>query len=50
MCDKILTPVDISQRQAEKMVLKQEKIQRFIKDKEIKKIIFVPKKLINLVV
>ena len=48
--DKILTPVDISQRQAEKMVLKQGKIQRFIKDKEIKKIIFVPKKLINLVV
>ncbi|MCG2687050.1 leucine--tRNA ligase [Candidatus Parcubacteria bacterium] len=48
--DKILTPIDISQRQAKKKVLQQEKIQRFIKDKEIKKIIFVPGRLINLVV
>ena len=48
--DKILTSIDISQKQAEKMVLQREKIQKFIKDKKIKKIIFVPKKLINLVI
>ncbi len=48
--DKILTPINISQRQAEKMACQRKKIQHFVKDKEIKKIIFVPKKLINLVV
>jgi len=48
--DKILTSIDISQKQAEKMVLQREKIQKFIKDKKIKKIIFVPKKLINFVI
>ena len=48
--DKILTPINISQKDVEIAILKREKIQSFIKDKKIKKIIFVPGRLINLVV
>ena len=47
--DKVVTKADISQTQAEKIVLKRQKIQNHIKDKHIKKIIFVKGKLINFV-
>ncbi len=47
--DKIETEADISQREAEGLALKSEKVKKWIKDKKIKKTIFVPGKLINLV-
>ncbi len=47
--DKIEVNGGITQKQAEEIVLKSEKIKIFIADKEIKKIIFVPDKLINFV-
>ncbi|MCD6550062.1 leucine--tRNA ligase [bacterium] len=48
--DKIEVSADISQEEAKKLALKQEKVQNWIGNKEIKKVIFVPKKLINIVV
>ncbi|MFC1629609.1 leucine--tRNA ligase [Patescibacteria group bacterium] len=42
--------VGISENEARKLALSQENIQRWIEDKEIKKVIFVPDKLINVVV
>jgi leucyl-tRNA synthetase len=48
--DKIETKSGITQKEAEKLVLKSEKIQASIGKSEVKKIIFVPNKLINFVV
>jgi len=45
--DKIEVDADITQKEAEKIVLKSEKIKRLLEGKEVKKIIFVPNKLIN---
>jgi leucyl-tRNA synthetase len=48
--DKIEVESDITQKEAEKIVLKSEKIKNWIKDaKEIEKVVFVAGKLINLV-
>jgi len=41
---------DLSREKVKELALQDEKIQKYIKGKEIKKIIIVPKKLINLVV
>ncbi len=46
--DKISVPADISQNEAEKLALSLEKVQKFIQNKQIKKIIFTGK-VINLV-
>lgn len=43
-------PVNSSQKEAEREALKQEKIRNFLADKSIKKIIYVPDKLINFVI
>jgi len=48
--DKIEVPIDISEKEAREIVLSREKIKKYIKDKKIKKTIFVPGKLINFVV
>ena len=47
---KIIVSADISQKEAEKLVLAEEKIKKIIGDQKIKKIIFVPKRLINIVI
>lgn len=48
--DKIFAPAGISEKQAEKLALKSEKIQRIVGKSEIKKTIFVADKLINIVI
>ncbi len=48
--DKFKVKAGISKEKAKELVLKREKIKERIKNKEIKKIIFVPNELINLVV
>jgi len=47
--DKIEVDANISQKEAEKIVLKSEKIKQLLKGKEVQKIIFVPNKLVNFV-
>jgi leucyl-tRNA synthetase len=48
--DKIEAKAGISQKEAERLVLKSEKIKANIGKSEIKKIVFVPNKLINIVI
>ncbi|MBU2539653.1 leucine--tRNA ligase [Patescibacteria group bacterium] len=47
--DKIEVDSDITQKEAEKLALNSEKIKKWIEGKEVKKIIFILGKLINLV-
>jgi len=47
---KIVASYGISQKEAEKLVLAEEKIKNLIGNQKIKKIIFVPNRLINIVV
>lgn len=48
--DRLEAPVDLTQKEAEELVLQSEKIQKLLAGKEIKKIIFVPNRLVNIVV
>ena len=48
--DKIKADYGLSQKEAEKMSLSQEKIKKWTNQKKIKKIFFIPNKLINIVV
>ncbi len=48
--DKIKVPADISEKEAKEKALASEKIKKYTEGKEIKKTIFVPGRLINLVV
>ena len=48
--DKIEVEVDIPEEEARKLAFSREKVQKWIEGKEIKKVIFVPGKLINIVV
>jgi len=48
--DKIEVEADISEEKAKELAISQEKVQKWIGDKEIKKVIFVPGKLINIVI
>jgi leucyl-tRNA synthetase len=48
--DRIPAPVGVSQKEAESMALSSEKIKKLIAGFKIKKIIFVPKRLINIVI
>ncbi|HOW12733.1 MAG TPA: leucine--tRNA ligase [Candidatus Pacearchaeota archaeon] len=48
--DKIEVEYNISEEEAKKIALSQDKIKKWIDNKDIKKIIFVPNKLINFVV
>jgi len=48
--DRIEVKVGISEKQAKEVALEQEKIKKWINNKKIKKVIFVPDKLINFVI
>jgi len=48
--DKIEAKADIEQKEAEKLVMKSEKIKALIGESEVKKIVFIPDKLINIVI
>jgi leucyl-tRNA synthetase len=48
--DKIEVKADISEEKAKELAISREKIRKWIEGKEIKKIIFVPGKLINIVI
>ena len=48
--DKIEVRVGISQKEAEKLILKSEKINNLVNNVKIKKIVFIPDKLINFVI
>jgi len=48
--DKISAPMNISQKQAEELALSQEKVKIWLKGKRVKKVIFVPNRLINIVI
>jgi len=48
--DKIEVEVDIPEEEAKKLAFSREKVQKWIGGKEVKKVIFVPGKLINIVV
>ena len=48
--DKIVLPLNVDQAEAEKIALAQPKIADMIAGKEIKKVIVVPNKLVNIVV
>lgn len=48
--DKIVVPVETDKADLEKLALEGEKIQNFIKDKQIVKVIAIPKKLVNIVI
>jgi len=48
--DKIPANTGDSQKEAEKLAMKSQKVKKFLEGKEIKKVIFVPDKLINIVV
>ncbi len=47
---KVMVPADISKEAMEKMAMEHDRIQEFITGKEIKKVIVVPGKLVNIVV
>ena len=48
--DKIVLPLNVDKAEAEKIALAQPKIADMIAGKEIKKVIVVPNKLVNIVV
>jgi non-canonical purine NTP pyrophosphatase (RdgB/HAM1 family) len=48
--DQIKVPADISEEQAKKIALESEKIKKWIEGKEIRKIIFVKGRLVNIVI
>ena len=48
--DKIVVPADISREELERRALESPKIQSFIQGRQVRKVIVVPRKLVNLVV
>lgn len=48
--DKVEVPRDISEAEAKGLTLNREKVKKWIENKEIKRVIFVPGKLINIVI
>jgi len=48
--DRITVPVDISQEEAEATAVASEGVQRFIAGKQLRKVIYVPGRLVNIVV
>jgi len=47
--DKIELNIGTSKEEVEKIILSQEKIKKWLEDKKVKKIIFIPNKLINII-
>ena len=48
--NRLQLPVDAPKEQIEENALADERVQRFIEGKEIRKVIYVPNRLINIVV
>ena len=48
--DKISAKAGLTQKEAEKIVMKSEKVKALIGESKVKKIVFVPNKLINIVI
>ena len=48
--DKIMLPADLSQEEAHKIIMESEKVKKFVANQEVVKEIFVPNKLINIVI
>jgi leucyl-tRNA synthetase len=48
--DKIEVEADISEEKAKELAISREKIKKWLERKEIKKVIFVPGKLLNIVI
>ncbi len=48
--DTINVPADIAEKEAKELTLTRKKVKNYILDKEIKRVIFVPGKLINIVI
>jgi leucyl-tRNA synthetase len=48
--DKVVVPVTISEDEAKKLALSRERIQRWLERKTVKKTIYVPGRLVNIVV
>jgi len=47
--DKVVVPASITEAEAQQLVLSRDRVKSFLKDKEVTKTIFAPKKLVNLV-
>ncbi|MDI6799344.1 MAG: leucine--tRNA ligase [Actinomycetota bacterium] len=48
--DRVTAPADVDEEEMKRLALTSERLSEFIKDKEVVKVIVVPKKIINLVV
>ena len=48
--DELEVMVDVSIEEAKKLTLAREKVKRWVEGKEVKKVIFIPGKLINIVI
>jgi leucyl-tRNA synthetase len=48
--DRVGVPIDISREEAEALAMDSQQVQKFISDKEIRKVIYVPGRLVNIVV
>jgi leucyl-tRNA synthetase len=48
--DKIEVERDISEEKVKELAISREKVKKWIEGKEIKKVVYVPRKLINIVV
>lgn len=47
---KLTVPADISENELKELILKNEKIKKYIEGKQIRKFIYIPKRLVNIVV
>ena len=50
MRDKIEAPASVSEDEAKEMALASERVQPHVEGKEVRKVIYVPGKLVNIVV
>jgi leucyl-tRNA synthetase len=48
--DKVTVPVSITESEAKELALSRERIKVYIKDNKVAKIIYVPQRLVNIVV
>jgi leucyl-tRNA synthetase len=48
--DRVTVPVSITEAEAKELALSRERIQAYVKDNKVAKIIYVPQRLVNIVV
>ena len=48
--DKVIVPVSITEAEAKELALSSERIKAYVKDNKVAKIIYVPQRLVNIVV